>query len=91
MRPRAFVVVSRQVLIDSRYSTVICAPISSSYDGLSTQVRVGIVEDLKHEGSTHCDELVSFPKAALTDFLGALSPGRIAQLLHTLLPALEQD
>ena len=45
-RSRVFVVVSRQVLIDSRYSTVVCAPIYSSYDGLSSQVRVGTVEGL---------------------------------------------
>ena len=31
-RSRVFVVVSRQVLIDSRFSTVICAPIYTSYD-----------------------------------------------------------
>ena len=35
-RSRAFVVVSRQTLLDSRFSTGICAPIYSSYDGLST-------------------------------------------------------
>ena len=37
-RSREFVVVSRQVLIDSKFSTVICAPIYSAYHGLSTQV-----------------------------------------------------
>ena len=41
-RSRVFVVVSRQVLIDSKFSTVICAPIYSAYHGLSTQVLVGI-------------------------------------------------
>jgi mRNA interferase MazF len=48
---RVFVVVSRQVLIDSRFSTVICTPIYSKYDDLSTQVRVGIDEGLKHDSS----------------------------------------
>ena len=33
---RAFVVVSRQVLIDSRFSTVICAPVFTSGEALST-------------------------------------------------------
>ncbi len=90
-RSRVFVVVSRRVLIHSRYSTVICAPIYSSYDGLSTQVRVGIAEGLKHDSSIHCDELVSLPKAALTDFVGSLSPGRLAELRDALLAALELD
>lgn len=62
---RVFIVVSRQILIDSKYSTVICAPIYTAYDGLSTQIRVGIDEGLKHESSIHCDELISIPKSRL--------------------------
>jgi len=31
-RSRVFVVVSRQALLDSRFSTVVCAPIYSAYD-----------------------------------------------------------
>jgi mRNA interferase MazF len=52
---------SRQVVIDSRFSTVICAPVYSSHIGLSTQLLIGIDEGLKHESSIHCDELVSLP------------------------------
>ena len=58
-RFRVFVIVSRQILVNSKFSTVICAPVYSSYDGLSTQVPVGIDEGLKHESSIYCDELVS--------------------------------
>lgn len=85
---RVFVVISRQVLIDSRFSTVICAPIYSSYDGLSTQIRVGIEEGLKHESSIHCDELVSIPKSSLRNFVGSLSPEKIQQMNAALLTAL---
>lgn len=85
---RVFVVVSRQVLIDSRFSTVICAPIYSSYDGLSTQVKVGIEDGLKHESSIHCDELVSIPKSSLRNFVGSLSPEKIQQMNAALLTAL---
>lgn len=63
-RSRVFVVVSRQVVIESRFSTVICAPVYLAYDGLSTQVPIGVDEGLKHESSIHCDELVSLPKNA---------------------------
>lgn len=66
---RVFVVVSREVLIDSRFSTVICAPIYSTHHGLSTQVAVGIDEGLKHDSSIHSDELVSLPKSVLTDYV----------------------
>ena len=85
---RVFVIVSRQVLIDSRFSTVICAPIYSSYDGLSTQVKVGIGEGLKHESSIHCDELVSIPKSSLRNFVGILPPEIILQLNDALKAAL---
>ena len=70
---RSFVVVSRQILIESRFSTVICAPVYTSYEGLSTQVPVGINEGLKHDSAIHCDELVSLPKSMLTNFIGKLS------------------
>jgi mRNA interferase MazF len=86
---RVFVVVSRQVLIDSRFSTVICAPIYSAYDGLSTQVAVGIDEGLKHDCSIHCDELVSLPKSALTNFVGSLSAAKVRELNRALYIALD--
>ena len=86
---RVFVVVSRQVLIDSRFSTVICAPIYTAYDGLATQVPVGPDEGLKHESSIHCDELVSLPKSILTDYVGVLSQSRLRDLDRALAIAVE--
>ncbi|NLJ46226.1 MAG: type II toxin-antitoxin system PemK/MazF family toxin [Treponema sp.] len=77
---RVFVVVSRQILIDSKFSTVTCAPVYSSRDGLSTQVPIGPEEGLKHDGAIHCDELVSIPKKRLSDNVGALSPPKLALL-----------
>ena len=86
---RVFVVSSRQVLLDSRFSTVVCAPIYSSHDGLSSQVAVGEAEGLKRDSSIHCDELVSLPKSALTNFIGALSPQKLQELNHALRIALD--
>lgn len=77
---RVFVVVSRQAVIDSRFSTVICAPIYSVHDGLSTQVLVGVIEGLKHDSSIHCDELVSLPKSMLTNYIGTLPTQKIQEL-----------
>ena len=88
-RYRVFVVVSRDVVIQSRHSTVICAPVYSSYDDLSTQVPVGVAEGLKHDSSIHCDELVSLPKARLTYDVGALSPAKIVALDQALKIALD--
>ncbi len=85
---RVFVIVSRQVLIDSKFSTVVCAPVFSAYDGLSTQVEVGIEEGLKHDSSIHCDELVSILKSSLTHFVGSLSFTKIQELDESLKAAL---
>ena len=79
-RYRVFVIVSRQVLIDSKFSTVICAPIYSSFEGLSSQVSVGIDEGLKQDSSIYCDELVSITKKSLTNFIGTLSDEKLIQL-----------
>jgi mRNA interferase MazF len=87
-KQRVFVVVSRQVLIDSQFSTVICAPVYLRHDGLSTQVAVGIAEGLKHESSVHCDELVGLPKTMLTRFVGRLTGESIEALDRALTIAL---
>jgi mRNA interferase MazF len=88
-RFRVFLVVSRQVLIDSKFSTVICAPVYSARHGLSTQVPVGTDEGLRHESSVHCDELVSLPKALLTQFVGSLGAARAGELDRALAAALD--
>jgi mRNA interferase MazF len=79
-RYRVFVVVSRQLLLDSRFSTVICAPVYSSFDGLSTQVPVGVDDGVKHDSSIHCDALISIPKTFLTHFIGTLGPAKMEAL-----------
>lgn len=85
---RVFLVVSRQVLIDSKFSTVICAPVYSARHGLSTQVPVGPDEGLRHDSSVHCDELVSLTKSVLTYFVGRLDESRVAELDRALVAAL---
>jgi mRNA interferase MazF len=76
-------------VIDSRFSTVVCAPVYTAYDGLSTQVPVGIEEGLKHDSSIHCDELVSLPKSVLTNYIGTLSPEKMQALNKALRIALD--
>ena len=82
-------IVSRQILVESRFSTVTCAPVYSVNEGLSTQLPVGIEEGLKHDSSIHCDELVSLPKTVLTNFVGTLSPRKLNALNTSLKIALE--
>jgi mRNA interferase MazF len=85
---RTFVVVSRQPLIDSNFSTVICAPVFSERHGLPTQVSVGAAEGLKHDSAILCDGLMSIDKARLTDFVGELSQTKLRELDAALSSAL---
>ncbi len=85
---RSFVVVSRQTLIDSRFPTVICAPILTRGHGFSTQLSVGIDEGLKHESWILCDNLVSLRKVQLTRFVGSLTHSKIEELDRALKMAL---
>jgi mRNA interferase MazF len=61
------VIVSRQLLVDSSFSSVICAPVYTRRDGLHTQVDVGVDEGLRHDRS-------------LTNFVGSLTPAKQALL-----------
>jgi len=87
-RSRVFVVVSRQILTDSQFSTVICAPVYTKYHGFSTQVFIDAADGLKHASSIHCDELVSLPKSMLTDYIGTLSASKISELNYAMKIAL---
>ena len=85
---RVFVVVSRQPLIDSTFSTVVCAPVFTQYHGLPTQVSVGIAEGLKHDSAIQCDGLMSLEKSRLTDYVGELAFDKLRELDDALLVAL---
>lgn len=88
-RFRVYVVVSRQTLINSRFSSVICAPVYSNGTGLLTQVHVGIDEGLKHSSWITCDDLISVRKSQLTHFIGSLTQSKIAELNRALTVALD--
>jgi mRNA interferase MazF len=86
---RVFIVVSHQGLIDSRFSTVICAPVFSDGEGLLTQVAVGQDEGLKHESWIMCDNLASLRKSQLTNYVGSLSAAKLKELNLALAFALD--
>ncbi len=86
---RIFVIVSRQIVVDSKFSTVICAPIYTRHDAISSQVLIGIDEGVKYNSSIHCDELISLPKSLLTNFIGRLSDSKIKELDQAIKIALD--
>jgi mRNA interferase MazF len=88
---RVFVIVSRQNLIDSGFSSVICAPVYTNFEGRLTQLAVGIGEGLKHESAVICDALVSIPKTLLTNYVGKLSIQKLRSLSRCLIAALDLE
>jgi mRNA interferase MazF len=86
---RIFAIVSRAALIDSRFSTVICAPVFSNGEALSTQVAIGPDEGIKHRSWIMCDNLVSLRKSELTDYVGSLSNPKLMELNEALKIALD--
>jgi mRNA interferase MazF len=88
-KQRVMAVVSRQALVDSRFPTVVCAPVFSQGHGLATEVAVGPEDGLKHPSWIGCDGLVSIPKSRLTNFIGTLSPVKLSRLFLALRIALE--
>lgn len=86
---RTFVVVSRQALIDSKFPTVVCAPVFSNGRGLTTQVVVNTSEGMKHASWIMCDNLSSVRKADLTNYVGSLSNARFHELDRALKMALD--
>jgi mRNA interferase MazF len=86
---RTFVILSRQWLVDSRFSTLICAPVFSNGQGLSTQVNVGVNEGMKHDSWIQCDGLTSVRRNELTRYVGSLSNEKLAEVDHALAMALD--
>jgi mRNA interferase MazF len=89
---RVFAVVSCQVLFESRFSTLVSAPVFTVGEGLSTQVAVGTAEGLKHPSWIMCDNLVSLVslrKKDLTQYVGSLPRIKVAELNAALKMALD--
>ena len=90
-RYRFYVVVSRQDLLDTSYTTVVCAPIYTDGRGLSTQVPLGKTEGMKHGSWICCDNLRSIDRSELTDFVAMLPHDTLKELNTALAIALDLD
>ena len=86
---RTYAVVSRQTLIDSRFPSVVCAPVMSEGQGLATQVAIGTAEGMKRDCWIHCDDLRSMEKSVLTRWVGTVPPAKIRKLDYALAVALD--
>ena len=88
-KQRVMTVVSRQTLVDSRFPTVVCAPVVTRGHGLETEVSVGPEDGLKHPSWIASDGLVSIRKSRLTDFISSGRPQKLSRLSHELRIALD--
>jgi mRNA interferase MazF len=86
---RIVVIVSRQALLHSQFSTVVCAPVLSEGQGLSTQVSIGPEAGLKHHNWIFCDGITSVRRTELTNYVGTLPDSKLAELDRALAMALD--
>jgi len=86
---RTFAIASRQSVIDSQFSSVICAPVFTNGFGAPSQVSIGVDEGMKHESWIWCDGLTSLQKSQLTQFVGALSRTKLAEFDRALAVAID--
>jgi mRNA interferase MazF len=86
---RIVVILSRQALIDSLFSTVVCAPVLTEGQGLSTQVSIGIEAGLRHHSWILCDGITSVRKTELTNYVGTLPSSKLDELDRALAIALD--
>ena len=83
--------VSRDVHLGSRCSTVICAPVHASRGGLASEVAIGQAEGVKRQSAILCDVLTSVPRTQLTDRVGKLGSAKLTALRAALRIALDVD
>lgn len=70
---------------------MICAPVYTAYEGLTTQVVTNVDDGLKRESGVHCDELVTLRKSLLTTYIGILTARKLRELERALKAALQLE
>jgi len=89
-KPGFYVVVSRGFVAENDdISTVVCAPVYSQVLGLTTEVVLGADDGLPRASAVRCDFLTLMFKSKLTQFIGTLTPVKLAELDRALAVALD--
>jgi mRNA interferase MazF len=87
---RPVLILTRE-LVRPHLNRVTVAPITSTILGLSTEVPVGSVNGLDHDGVVSCDNIVTVPKAVLGRHIGYLLPAQEAELADAIRAAFDLD
>lgn len=72
-------------------SAVMVAPITTTIRGNRTEVAVGIAEGLKVPSAAKLDAIQTVEKKRLGRYLGAIAPGRVADLRQAVLFAMQLE
>lgn len=89
-KPRPVVILTRE-LVRPYLDRVTVAPITSTIQGLSTEVLVGPPNGLDHPCVISCDNIVTVPKSALGRLIGYLLPAQEAALTAAIHAAFDLD
>jgi len=87
---RPVVVLTRE-LVRPYLERVTVAPITSTIQGLSTEVLVGPPNGLDHRSVISCDNIVTIPKGDLGRLIGHLLPAQEAALTAAIRAAFDLD
>jgi mRNA interferase MazF len=90
-RQRVYLLVSRQALMDSKYSSVVCIPVYSTRSGAPTEVHIGPEQGLKVASALRCDEMTSVQKRDLKRLIARLSTDKMREVNRAMAIALAID
>jgi len=87
-KPRPYLVLTRQQAIHG-LRTVVVAPVTSTRRGLVSELPLGHADGLRRECVATFDNLAALPKAAFTQQMGMLAPGRWHEVCDALRTAID--
>jgi mRNA interferase MazF len=89
-KPGYYVIVSRNFIATTEdISTVICAPVYSTWRNLETEVPIDEAAGVEHASSIRCDFLMLLRKDSLKHLVGRLSISKLVALERAISVALD--
>ncbi len=87
-KARPVLVLTREV-VRPQLTRVTVAPITTTVRGLSTEVPVGQINGLDHDGVVSCDNVLTVPMSALGRRVGHLFPAQEVELADAIRTAFD--
>lgn len=90
-RYRIYLLVSRQALIDSRYSTIRAVPVYSNVANVPTEVPIGPESGLAAPSWLRCDEVTGIARSAFRQYVGRVNEEAMRNVAAALRVAMDLD